>query len=883
VPPCTYLSLLSFNARSVRNKWTAIKLELAQLDCDVVCISESWVKPDESNWFQLNEYTSFADCRHDRRGGGVLVFVKKCRRPTKATFLADSSSSCNAVSVFFGVRSSPTVVTSVYRPPNASREDTKKIIDYLHSVKDTAYAKLWVVVGYFNLPHINWLRPSLTTKDNLHDVFQQATDSLLLDLAFTSSITSILQCQVLPPIAAVDDHAHHAVLLKCLSSACNNAASFVAPASVFDSVDLNSIDADLAISYLRATDWTYVFRNDSSVDDYVSSFMTVFKDVVFQTCPRKRYRLHGPRQRLPHYIRRLLLKKRRLWKQICDEHSRALFRAACRDVRKAIRLHTSNAELELVNNPSQSAFYKYVNNVLGRSSHPPAQIIDSSGKLVSNSAAISDAFNSEFVKNFAAAPDDLSQHFSQSADTLLNATYLDVYCALLSSPNSSAGPDGIPDKGKGDVMLPSSYRSISLCSTVGKVLERIVRDQVLLIVNQMVPLNRWQHGFTRQRSTISNHIVTENIIADAVNRREPVDVIMFDFSRAFDRVPHGRLLQELDRHGIHGAALMWLKSFLTGRSQRVRCGSLSCEAKVTSGVIQGSVLGPTLFAVYLDSLLTQLSVPAPAFADDLKLLVNLTTHGVAVAQANIDLVLSWSEGMGMPLSLCKLFVCHYGASNPRNDYHCGNSSFQVVDCYMDLGVLRSSDCHFHDHIANVAKKGRRLVGLCRATLQCRNPVFLIRVYMTYIRPTIMYATQIWSPKLRYEVAELEAVQRKLTKLAAGERNRSYGQRLADLDLLSLESCRVLYDLITVYKILHHQLDITPNEAGLIVNSGATRGGGLRLQQQHVISSNIANLFKFRVAHMWNSIPVDIVLCATLQEFKRKLYQWLSDIDQTFYN
>jgi hypothetical protein len=81
---------------------------------------------------------------------------------------------------------------------------------------------------------------------------------------------------VLPPIAAVDDHAHHAVLLKCLSSACNNAASVVAPTSVFDSVDLNSIDADLAISYLRATDWMYVFRNNSSVDDYVSVLRQYF-------------------------------------------------------------------------------------------------------------------------------------------------------------------------------------------------------------------------------------------------------------------------------------------------------------------------------------------------------------------------------------------------------------------------------------------------------------------------------------------------------------------------------------------------------------------------------------------------------------------------------
>jgi hypothetical protein len=79
-----------------------------------------------------------------------------------------------------------------------------------------------------------------------------------------------------------------------------------------------------------------------------------------------------------------------------------------------------------------------------------------------------------------------------------------------------------------------------------------------------------------------------------------------------------------------------LKSFLTGRSQQVRCGSLSSEANVTCGVVQGNVLGPNLFAMYLDSLLTQLSVPAPAFADGLKLLVNLSTHGVALAQARFN-------------------------------------------------------------------------------------------------------------------------------------------------------------------------------------------------------------------------------------------------------
>lgn len=87
---------------------------------------------------------------------------------------------------------------------------------------------------------------------------------------------------------------------------------------------------------------------------------------------------------------------------------------------------------------------------------------------------------------------------------------------------------------------------------------------------------------------------------------------------------------------------------------------------------------------------------------------------------------------------------------------------------MDLDVLRSTDCHFHDHVANVAKKGSRLVGSCRVTIQYRDPDILVRMYETYIRPTIMYATQIWSSKLMYDVTELEAVRRKLTKLVVGE-------------------------------------------------------------------------------------------------------------------
>jgi hypothetical protein len=117
-----------------------------------------------------------------------------------------------------------------------------------------------------------------------------------------------------------------------------------------------------------------------------------------------------------------------------------------------------------------------------------------------------------------------------------------------------------------------------------------------------------------------------------------------------------------------------LKSFLTGRSQQVRCGSLSSEANVTCGVVQGNVLGPNLFAMYLDSLLTQLSVPAPAFADGLKLLVNLSTHGVALAQANIDLVTKLVEVHGHAVVSMQSFRVPLWCQQSGNVYNCGNAS-----------------------------------------------------------------------------------------------------------------------------------------------------------------------------------------------------------------
>ena len=162
----------------------------------------------------------------------------------------------------------------------------------------------------------------------------------------------------------------------------------------------------------------------------------------------------------------------------------------------------------------------------------------------------------------------------------------------------------------------------------------------------------------------------------------------------------------------------------------------------------------------------------------------------------------------MPLSISKCLVIHYGVNNPHFQYDCGTSILSVSDTFVDLGMRRSASGFFHDHIAVVAQKGRQLVEMCFRQLQSRQPDFLLKVRKIYILRPIMYASQLWSPNLRYEVNALEAVQRRFTKRIVRSRDKSYGDWLQRCDLLPLESHRIERDMYIVFKLIHELHGIT---------------------------------------------------------------------------
>ena len=156
-----------------------------------------------------------------------------------------------------------------------------------------------------------------------------------------------------------------------------------------------------------------------------------------------------------------------------------------------------------------------------------------------------------------------------------------------------------------------------------------------------------QHGFRKNRSTISQLVITVNDFASSLRDQKQTDAILLDFSKAFDKVDHEGLLLKLEHLGISGPLLKWIRSFLVGREQRVVVdGMESVPSKVLSGVPQGTVLGPLFFLIYINDISKGLSkgTKIRLFADDSLLYRTIESPSdTAILQKDLETLKLWEK------------------------------------------------------------------------------------------------------------------------------------------------------------------------------------------------------------------------------------------------
>ena len=414
----------------------------------------------------------------------------------------------------------------------------------------------------------------------------------------------------------------------------------------------------------------------------------------------------------------------------------------------------------------------------------------------------------ELKPSKAAGPDGLHPKMLRELATSLATPLTTIYETSLRTMTvpadwKSANISAIHKKGART--SPGNYRPVSLTSVLCKVMEKFVRDSLLQHLENNNILSEQQFGFLSGRSTALQLLRVLDEWTEVLDRGGEVDVIYMDFKKAFDSVPHKRLMAKLKGYGVTDPMLGWIQSFLSERTQSVVVGSSrSTPRPVTSGIPQGSVLGPVLFVIYINDLPLAVKSRLFLFADDAKIYRPIvTTDDRAVLQQDLRSMGGWSLIWLLiyhPEKCKSMTVSNDGGTREEAIYQLGDTVLQQTTSEKDLGVTIDSTLSFDTHITAAVNKANRVMGVIRRTFKHLDAETFKLLYKSLVRPHLEYAHSAWKPHLRKHIDLIESVQRRGTRQIPGLSHLSYPERLQLLGLPTLAYRRLRGDMIETFKI-----------------------------------------------------------------------------------
>ena len=429
---------------------------------------------------------------------------------------------------------------------------------------------------------------------------------------------------------------------------------------------------------------------------------------------------------------------------------------------------------------------------------------------------------------------------------------------------------------KGDPNDYGNYRAISLLCSFSKVFELAIKDQLSSFLYQNDLLSGCQHGFSKNKSTESALCEFQDLIVNALDNKQYALGLFIDFSRAFDVVDHEILLNKLDRYGVRGVALNLFSSYLNNRTQIVKLNFeiTSTVCNITCGVPQGSVLGPLLFNIFANDLITYLNKMPNAhcicYADDTNILIIDDDLNVIKNSAELMFshVVHWSEENKLNLNKNKTNMLLFTLNRTLDMSIFNGSDITFCESVKILGITFDRYLDWGNHMDTLCNKLRSsCYGLRFMSLHCSRDV-LMSLYYANFHSHLRYGITNWGNSAH--INRVFILQKYAIRIIAGLGFReSCRPSFKNLKILTVAGIYILEVCTFVYKNQHKFF------ANQVSHNHNTRFKGL-LQPQSHRTALYQRSFYFNGCKFFNALSEEIKLSPNLHVFKSKLKKILLD-------
>ena len=809
----------------------------------------------------------------------------------------------------------------IYRSPSAALETMQGLIELMSGVEKNSF-----MLGDFNIPEIDWEKGTAEGR-RPKEFLQAAEDNFLtqmvkfpthikgnvLDLILTNAeekVESVTEAGRL----GKSDHVILSMVVSVEAGWRREREEMI--------LDWNKADWKEMKKQVGEKDWKEEMKN-KDVNSAWEGLRDTLNRAVEENVPKKKRRKQNRPAWLSQEILRGIRKKKRLWKRAKLGENLEQYKEEEKRVKRMIRNARRKLERKLAEEKdNKRPFYSYVRKkTKSRQGVGPLRRED--GGIVEDEKEMAEILNKYFSSvyseknSFREEPVQEEQVEHEMREVKITEKKIKEKIEKLKY-NSAPGPDQIQpsllQNLKEEITLPlkiifeksiqqgkipedwrkanitpifkkgskkdaGNYRPVALTSVCCKIMEHLIRDEVVLHLDKNKLIKDSQHGFRSKMSCTTNLLEFFETATEVLDTGAPMDLVFLDLAKAFDKVPHNLLVQKMKSKKICEKVVTWVEDWLKDRKQRVVLNGQESEwQEVKSGIIQGSVLGPTAFDIYMDDVDVVLALLTifKKFADDTKLGQEMRTdRDREVLQQALNMLEAWAQRWGMEFNVAKCKVMHLGQRNPHHQYTMPGRVLTETKEEKDIGVVVAENMRPKQQCAKASQVARAVLGQITRAFHYRDRHTFKKLYVQYVRPHLEFAAPAWSPWTQEDKDTLEPVQISAVSQMSGLRGRTYEEKLKEIGLDTLERRREDMDLIQTFKIISGEDNVKKGTWFRMSSENSQRttratADATRIDTKRVRTEARGHFFSCRVTGPWNELPQEVRTAKSTKEFKKKL-------------